>query len=287
MTQSTFLFDVAPAGTTLTAANTGFNGAPVTGSSTMVSDQTHAVAGYAAKITAPSGASGQFVKSGFSSSGLAVRAAFYLTSRPASDTWLLVFYNGANRLATARINAAGALRLDNAVASSSIWTDTALFPINQWVYLNLYVAAGTTGSDGTIRVTLDTGDASAPISDSGIMTGQNTGTLGAITSFNIGKSNAGTFADSFWLDSVTMDDAATNIIVPNALTLSGVVTPTPATVGNTLTLTLTATGGNANPKSYSCVWDGTSMGPQSSNVFVHTDTTAGTKNWSATVTQSA
>lgn len=70
-----------------------------------------------------------------------------------------------------------------------------------------------------------------------------------------------------------------------ALSLSGAITPADKTIGTPLTLTLTAAGGNGNTLSYSCVWDGTSMGPQSSNVFTHTDSAAGTKNWSATASQ--
>ena len=221
-----------------------------------------------------------------------MRRAIYLSAATTVDVDMVLLRTGADAATTlvVRGNGAGQLRLSApADATPFRYTSAAAIPAAGWYRLEAY---GNAVND-TVRVALFNFTATSPLAgfDSGILAA----TYDTPTGIRVGKTGAATgYAGrvAWALDEFhTNTDAPQEFIGPYgsaALTLAGVITPgDPRTVGTQLTLTLTVTGSNGNPITYSGTWDGAAFGPQTSNTVVHTDATAGVKNWTATASQPA
>jgi hypothetical protein len=120
-------------------------------------------------------------------------------------------------------------------------------------------------------------------------------TTAGIASMRFGIANSGTAVNTAvsYVDTNTGfaigsgDYLARHDVAAN-LTATVSVSPSSGPVGTVVNATVTATGGNGNPISYSVNWgDGQTTGPQSSNTFSHTYSSAGTFNGTATATQAA
>ncbi len=211
MTQHILNFEDKTNGSSI--ANGTYNGFTVQmgASVSFVADTTHVGAGsMSAKIQPLSGVVAQIAKQSLATDHVAVRMGYYFTALPNSDSSLLYLMNGSTRLANCYITTTGYLRLVSTTGTE--WTAPTQLPINQWVWINMYAVAETSGSAGILRCTLDTGNPSAPLQDSGMLTGRNVGTLGSFTAVLGAKSNTSTWASTFWIDNFIVDDAATDIV---------------------------------------------------------------------------
>jgi hypothetical protein len=218
------------------------------------------------------------------------RHAMWIDTATATDLDFVVLRSGADAGNALIVRGQGTSKLRVVATGSTFpFTSTPSLPLSGWYLLQGY----GDGVAGTARVALcdyATGTPVSGLDSTEIAVAQGGVGPGAV---RFGKcSGSSAWAGKLaWTGTEvrTGTDAASTFIGPYtapALAINPVLTPgDPRTVGNLLTLTLNPTGGNGNSISYSVTWDGTNMGPQSSNVFTKTDTTAGTKTISYTATQ--
>jgi hypothetical protein len=240
----TFTDEISPAGSNLTFTNTGFNNVTPGTGGTIQSDATRPLSGsFGAKFSPAASQLCSTSKTSLTSTALAVRIPLYMTALATADTYVASFLNGGTRLASIHLNGAGKLRLSNAAGTTGVATDPNTFPLNQWVYANLYVIPGTTTSNGSLRATIDNG-AGTTIWDSGLLTGANTGTAGTITTVTCFKGTASNYATPFWsdFDQLFIETAATGIITPAGSAFTGT---SDFSGGGTLSLTGSGLGSGA------------------------------------------
>lgn len=119
-----------------------------------------------------------------SASAVLLRFKFFATSAISVDTFLAwVIQNTSSAAARALINSASHLRLTTTGSGSSVtrWTDTSTIT-GAWFRVELLVTAGTSPTTGTARLALYSDDSTAPLADSGLISGIDTaGSLGAFT----------------------------------------------------------------------------------------------------------
>lgn len=128
------------------------------------------------------------------------RHYIYLDELPVVEIPLLVFRDGSTSAAQLLINVAGRARLTT-TGSVVQATDTATFPVGQWVRCELYGSAGA--STGAARAAIYIGDSSTPVWDSTLRSNINVaGTGGAFSAvrFNV---HPGSNVDSLGLKTAT------------------------------------------------------------------------------------
>lgn len=245
--QSTF--EGMASGTSLATGQAGsgdaFNSVAPTNGSTMVYDNTRAMHGTQSLLITPSSTGQARVDySASSSTAMAARAYVYLTAVPTADTYLVSVLNtAAGRVLSFSIGSSGRLRIfDGSGGGTAVWTAAANMPLNQWVRLELYGVVGGTATTGTVKAGVYLGDATTPIE--AVYSANGTGNMGttALRGAAFGKYQASSpYATPFWMDDVSVNDAATDLMGPSVT-----VTTTSATYTGTVTLTsFTATGGTA------------------------------------------
>jgi hypothetical protein len=139
---------------------------------------------------------------------------------------------------------------DNSSSSGNLWTSTTTFTAGNWYYLNLWIAAGTTGADGQIQATVDTGTITSPTDNSGLLTGKDCGAAGTISSFAFGRMN-GTSIGDVWFDDVTIEYPSTGVMPPANVPPSVGITPNQnVAAGSTVNASVTATDSDGTIASY-------------------------------------
>lgn len=191
---------------------------------------------------------------------------YYLTEGTSFDQKLAIAHTTTNT-----VTVKDASGVTNTISGVTLVTDTA-YRIE--VYGSL--AGSPTTSNATYTVKVFTGDSTTALGTYTTSSG-NLGTVGFI------RQSLGKHSPTGTMDSI-FDDFRANLgssaaLGPVDLTLSSTLalSPTSGTVPYTLTATVSYTGGTGTPVTYSMDWgDGTTSAAQSSNIFTHSVTVAGT-----------
>lgn len=208
-------FDLGTNGATLTAGNSGGTGVDAFGTPVVVGtiayiyDNSKSAHGtQSLKITPASGGSLALPWSGFSSTNAASSIYIYLTALPASDTYLIRFTQGGTRKVSMHINSAGKLRVVDA-AATTLWTAASALVLNTWVRCELYATSDVAGS-ATVTAAYYPADSGTPY-ESVYTTSTASGGGAAFDAVTHGKTDTGTYATAFWMDSIQFNTAASGL----------------------------------------------------------------------------
>lgn len=255
-------FEGGAAGATLAAGQAG-SGDPLdsvapTNGATLTYDNAHAMHGTKSALVTPTSTGQARFDYRFTSSNVAVKAYFYLTSLPAADTFLMHILTSAfGRAASFHINTAGKLRLADSTGTTGVWTAASTFPLNQWVRLEIYGAAGASTTTGTLKGAAYLGDSTTPIEAAYSSSAANMGTVpfGGVAGGKLNGSS--TYATTYWVDDFTSNDAASDFIGVATNTAPTVTAGAPATASpsSPFSLPFTATDAEGDALTYSAVAD--------------------------------
>lgn len=200
-------------GATITTANTG-----ATAASALTADNTHVAHG-AMGIKVGSGGA---IRLTVNSTRASLRMVAWVSPQPTSDYDLLRLsstVSGAESTGPyARILAnSGFLRIVS--RGVNVWTSSVAVPVGEVEY-RMYAEAGTTTTDGKVRLAAFMKDSSTPIAglDSGMISGVNIG--GGATTFLNARWGivGGTLpAAGLWMDSVEYSDEVSDLLGPYVL----------------------------------------------------------------------
>ncbi|WP_431279884.1 hypothetical protein [Leifsonia poae] len=141
-----------------------------------------------------------------------------------SDAHLMRAHNGSGgRLFTVHINTAGKLRVDDAVGTSGVFTFSNVLAANTTYRLEAYVVAGTTTSNGTIKVAYYTGNSTTPVESTYLNSAANVGAASNFTSLYMGKYT--NTAEAYGFDEFAFDTSLTDFIGVGTTTPPMVSTP--------------------------------------------------------------
>lgn len=174
-----------------------------------------------------------------STSGLAVRAHFYLTAAPTSDTPLLSIYSqNDQRAAALTLKPDGKIALRD-YATNPLATSTASLAsyINKWMCVDLYMSGVGTGKTATGAI-YDEGSLTpaATVTSNAARTHASATALAWLV---VGKTGATDYATPFWMSALTIDTAATGLLGPYATPLAA-----PTSVSAALVTAVTTIGGS-------------------------------------------
>lgn len=185
----------------------------------------------------------------FASTALAVRAYFYLPAVPTAAVNLLSVYSSTDtRAAVVGINASGKLYIRDSV-SSSLVAGTVNVSANTWVRLELYVTAGTSGA--TVNAAMYAAD-STTATDTVSSSAGNTATT--LSSLRVGKENYSSYADTYWVDDVAIETAATGFVGPLVNAAPSVNAGVDQNVSASATVNLSATASDSDGSIASYAW---------------------------------
>jgi hypothetical protein len=245
----------------------GTNGAAVTTSNTIFDA---IVAGFtfdnswkahgnlSVKLDATTG-TGRYLRKNISGTAISLSVHINLAGASAADERLVVLTDsGGTTIAYLVANGSGKLRI-GCTGNSAVWTANNAYATNTNIRVDLYVVAGSTTSNGIMKVGVFNGDSSSPISGESISTYTNLNIGGGGATFGqlrVGKCS-GTLAANAWFDDVRWDLAAGDLLGPVANT-----PPTVSLTGNqnlaaavTATVAVTAADTDGTIASYAAAVD--------------------------------
>jgi hypothetical protein len=217
MTTKTKSYEGIANGTALTTTTNGTSDdawAFVTvASGSMVASNAFAAHGtISRKVTGASGAATSGSFQGLSSATIANRTYIYLTAINTDDTWIVQFLTAAPaRIASWHLDPQGKLNVRSA-ATGSQWVATAVFPLNQWVRVEMSVNIGTTTSNGTLSISYYLGDSTTAV-QSFTSSAMNVGTAN-VAQVDSGKLNSNTYTTPFYLDDEKTDNTTSTFLGP-------------------------------------------------------------------------
>lgn len=210
------------------SSGTAFDAVFGTGLTYSSADATQGVMG--ASVAAGAIGAGQWNLS--SVAHVAAKLKFTPKALATADTHLIRIHNGATRVFTVHINAAGKLRVDDATGTSGVFTFSNVLGVGTTYRLEAYVVAGSTTSNGTIKVAYYLGSSTTPVESAYVNTSANTGGSGTVfTLLYLGKYT--TSPEAYGFDEFAYDTAATDFIG---------ITTTPPTVSTPANQNVAATG---------------------------------------------
>lgn len=241
MALTEYAFESGSNGDALTAGNTGFDSVVISGSGTSgVISTAQAAHGTRSGLFTKSSASGTcYIQKTVSTTSATVRIYIRMTALPSADQTVIWLGNGSSQRANVEITSGGAIRFrdDGNTArwiSGGATTSVGTMTTNTWYRIEFYANMGT----GAARLVVYPGDSTTPVTnmDSGAWTGVNFG-ADSYTAVRVGTSaGTGTTTLTAYLDAVGIEDAATGLVGPYAVTLDTPVvtlgtTTNPSTVG--------------------------------------------------------
>ena len=248
MTQFSNTFEGGTSGATITTANSGggsgdaFNYVNLTGASTLTYDTTHVFGGVGAArfgVVASQFAALQYGSTGganLNSDNLACEGKFYFTANPASDLWLIYAVNvSGTREFRVVLGTDGRLKIRD-TGGSDLWVASTATPLNQFVFMRLYISNHGSGASFLKFALLDT-DLTTVLGSFSTSTASRANSIAAVS---FGKSDNGNAASAFWADDIKVETAATGFIGEAPLT--AVVTATQRAVIDASASTGTITG---------------------------------------------
>lgn len=272
------------AGTTLTAANSGFTAMTSNFVATVINSRTCAVATAPGtsisigRITVPELAS--VVKYLFPFSYSAIPAAERTIAQINFGT-----SQGTDTASTfavkVTITAAGKFRVytGGATGSTSRYISTASIPTGSDYRLEIYSEAGTSATTGMVHAAIYPYSSSTPITDGDFtLTGTDiAGTGGGFTNVIGGKNSGDSASDNIvLLPGLTVKSQADAVNSPEplgstALTANLVLSPNSGTLPYSITATVNTSGGTNINRTFAMDWgDGTTSPAQASNTFTKT-----------------
>lgn len=207
-------------GSAITTANSGSSGNTAldsvivngSGASIVYTNTRSAHGTLAARIT-PVDAQTAYIQYGSSTNPLnvneiAARAYVYFSSLPTQSTGILFFYNtSAARVISLHLDSTGHLYARGAGATT-LWTASAVFPVNQWVRVEIRATIGSTGS---IDAAYYANDSTTAI-DAQSLTGVDCGTA-QVRACALGKQSNTNYAASFDVDDFAVETAPNGTMI--------------------------------------------------------------------------
>jgi hypothetical protein len=198
-------------------------------------------------------AGGSFGAAQVNLSATAVAAQIYFRTgaTPVSnDIHVIRLHAGGTRLFSVHTNTAGKLRVSDATGTTGVTTFPTALSANTWYRLEVYVVAGTTTSNGTIKAAYYLGNSTTPVDTLYSNTAANVGTAQTFTILYMGKYSTGT--EQFDFDAFSWNDAATDFIGVSAGAPPTVSTPATQNVatGANVSVSLTASSSSSTIASY-------------------------------------
>lgn len=185
-----------------------------------------------------------------STTHLALKIRFKMSAVPTvGDCYLIRVHAGGTRLFDIHTQGTGKIRVDDSTTTTGTFTFANALLANTAYRLEAYLVAGTTTSNGTIKVAYYLGSSLTPVETAYLNTTANLGTAQTFTTAFLGKYTANVEAYSF--DDFGIDDAATDLIgIPS--TPPTVSTPANQNVaaGASVTSSVTASSSSATISSY-------------------------------------
>lgn len=179
-----------------------------------------------AEVAASQFGAGQWTLSGTKVSG---KMYFQPKAVPTADTFLMrVEKADGTRLFSVHANAAGKLRIDDAAGTTGTFTFAAVLDPTKYYRLEAYVVAGSTTSNGTIKVAYYIGNNTTPQETAlagtvgGVYTNTTANVGTAQTMGRIIEGKANNAPEAWWFDGIAFDTTLSDFI--------GVGTTTPPTV---------------------------------------------------------
>lgn len=185
----------------------------------------------------------------FSSTAIAVRGYFYLPGVPSDVVNLLSVYSSSDaRAAVVGINASGKLYIRDS-ASSSLAAGTVSITANQWIRIEMYATAGTSGA--TINAAMYADDSTTPLDT---VTSSTANTATTLSSLRVGKENYSGYAATYWVDDVAIETAASGYIGPMVNVPPAVDAGADQNVSASATVNLSATASDSDGSIASYAW---------------------------------
>ncbi len=188
----------------------------------------------------------------FASTALAVRAYFYLPATPSDVTLMMSVYSSTDtRAAAVGISAAGKLYIRDSV-TSVLAAGTVNVPANQWVRIETYVTAGSSGA--TVQAAMYAHDSTTPLDSVSSTAGVTSTTLSSV---RIGKDAYSAYTATYWVDDVGVETVATGYIGPmtNLPPAVNAGADQSVTASSTVNLSATASDSDGSIASYAWTFD--------------------------------
>jgi hypothetical protein len=234
-------------------ANGNFAAVAATGSSWNYSS-TAAFEGSLGVRIVPGGSA--VMRDGITATKVTLGAWVRFSAAPTAD-WYVLHTDGGGPATAAlfMVNLVGKARVNAKTVIQA--TEPGTFPLNTWVWVSLYVDAGTSATTGAVRAAYYTqAGGNTPIWDSGLISGIDTaGTTGQLVNVRYGKNSATAMSITFDMDLTTYrtDSDATQTIAP-AGNVAPTATYTQATqsvaAGATVSATLSGTDPDGSISAY-------------------------------------
>lgn len=216
-----FGFESGSNGDDLTAGNSGGDFIVATGGTAKISTAHKAHGTRSALFTGTTASGALYLsKSIASTDDIAARVYVYWDTLPTSTVRsLLIFLNGSSQLANLEVNAAGNLGIRDD-SNANIWTSDAAMTTGQWYRIEFAIHRDPTS--GTARAAIYLGDGTDPVTDgdSGVLTGQNTGSA-SVTRLRVGaETSTSTDTMVVYMDDWDYDPATSDLIGPYTVVLA-------------------------------------------------------------------
>lgn len=210
MTRKTNSFEGGTAGTLITTANSG--GTSGTAIQLVGSNFAYTSGGAHGSLSATPGASGNQLLWTLATGTCTSRLYFKVPANPTAAAIVAIAFTGSTTFSYRLVvNTTGKLSLQNA-ASSNVWNGTIALTAGQWYRVEIVAVAGTTTTNGTLKLDYYAADSTTPVEAGFSSTTANTGTI-AHTNWQVGWLS-GSWSTAPAFDDLAMDDTVTSYIGP-------------------------------------------------------------------------
>lgn len=211
-----------------------------------------------ASVAASQFGAGQWTLSSTKVSG---KMYFQPKAVPTADTFLMRVETAAGvRLFSVHVNALGKLRVDDAAGTTGVFTFAAVLDPTKYYRLEAYVVAGSTTSNGTIKVAYYIGNNTTPQETALV------GTVGGVytnTAANVGaaqtmgkiiEGKANNAPEAWWFDGIAFDTTLSDFIGVGTTTPPTVSTPAVQNVSISTPVTVSVTASSSSGTISSYAW---------------------------------
>ncbi|MDN4595902.1 PKD domain-containing protein [Leifsonia virtsii] len=183
---------------------------------------------------------------------LSAHMKFTISAVPTTgDMYLMRFHNGSTRVFDVHVQGTGKLRIFDA-AGTNVWTGTTTLTPGTKYRLEAYVVAGSTTSNGTIKVGYYVDNSTTPVETIYNNTAANAGTGTNFTVVYLGKYNNN--VESYTFDEFAIDSTLSDFIGIPAATPPTVSTPAIQNVPANATVNESVTASSSSGTIASYAW---------------------------------
>lgn len=141
-------------------------------------------------------------------SSCAAYLMFDMKTLSTGDAHLVHFEDGTGRIFSVHVNGAGKLRVDDATGTTGVFTFSTVLTAGQYYFLRVFATAGSTTSNGVIKVAYYVGTSQTPAETPYTSTTANLGAGRLFTKGMLGKLTAS--AEAYGVDRFGMDPTASD-----------------------------------------------------------------------------